>query len=249
MTFEGPINGFIDFNEPTAGADEQAEKQERDPPPRPWSENITPICWPDMAGRYAPARRFVVDGWIPYGCVTSLYGTGGIGKSLLAQLLAAAVAAGRNWLGIRTEQCRVLALFCEDDREELWRRQERINDALGIAMADLRDFLPDARTGRENVLAHGRDVLQTTALYEQIAAAIAWKASSRSTARARWCRRSRCLRARRVARSCCGWCRIGSPCLRMPQGAKQPRRRCPTIWRGSSDASFALGRIWHGKMR
>ena len=40
-------------------------------------------------------------------------------------------------------------------------------------MADLGDFLPDARTGEENVLAHGRDVLQTTELYDQIAAAIA----------------------------------------------------------------------------
>ena len=40
-------------------------------------------------------------------------------------------------------------------------------------MADLGDFLPDARTGKENVLAHGRDVLQTTELYDQIAAAVA----------------------------------------------------------------------------
>jgi hypothetical protein len=40
-------------------------------------------------------------------------------------------------------------------------------------MSDLGDFMPDARTGQENVLAHGGDVLQTTELYDQIAAAIA----------------------------------------------------------------------------
>ena len=137
------------------------------------AENIKPIVWPEMLGRYAPPRRFVAKGWIPYGCVTSLYGQGGIGKSMAAQLLGTAVVTGRYWLGIETERCRVLALFCEDDRNELWRRQERINATLGVTMADLGDFLPDARTGQENVLAHGRDVLQTTELYDQIAAAIA----------------------------------------------------------------------------
>ena len=113
----------------------EANAEPHGPRSRQWSENITPICWPEMTGRYAPTRRFVAKGWIPYGCVTSLYGMGGIGKSLLAQLLATAVAAGRRWIGIETERCRVLALFCEDDREELWRRQERINDTLGFSIA------------------------------------------------------------------------------------------------------------------
>jgi len=147
----------------------QAEAQ----PPQPWHENIMPISWPAMTGRYAPPRRFVAKGWIPYGCVTSIYGCGGIGKSMLAQQLGTAAALGRYWLGIETERCRVLALFCEDDQNELWRRQERINTALGTSMADLGDFMPDARTGAENVLAHGQGVLQTTELYDQIAAAVA----------------------------------------------------------------------------
>src|SRR3954451_24205531 len=80
--------------------------------PTPWSANIKTISWPDKTGWSAPYRRFVAKGWIPVGCVTSLYGCGGIGKSLLAQLLGTAASLGRHWLGIETEQCRVLALFC-----------------------------------------------------------------------------------------------------------------------------------------
>jgi KaiC/GvpD/RAD55 family RecA-like ATPase len=144
------------------------------PPPQPWFENIRPIAWPDMSGRYAPRRRFVALGWIPRGCVTSIYGTGGIGKSLLAQMLGTAVSLGRHWLGIETERCRVLALFCEDDADELWRRQERINETLGVTMADLAEFLPNARTGDENVLAReSQGVLQTTELFDHLAEAIA----------------------------------------------------------------------------
>ncbi|MFL5337957.1 MAG: AAA family ATPase, partial [Geminicoccaceae bacterium] len=158
-----------------AGMGAMAEKgfPEGEPPAQPWHKNIRPISWPEMPGRYAPPRRFVAKGSIPYGCVTSFYGQGGIGKSMAAQLLATAVVSRRYWLGIETERCKVLALFCEDDRNELWRRQEQINATLGVRMADIGDFLPDARTGQENVLAHGRDVLQTTGLYEQIAAAVA----------------------------------------------------------------------------
>ena len=152
---------------------DRTEHEAEREPARPWHENIRPIAWPSLIGRYAPPRRFVAKDWIPYGCVTSLYGAGGIGKSMAAQLLGTAAALGRYWLGVETDRCRVLALHCEDDQHELWRRQERINAAFGVTMADLADFMPDARTGLENILAHGRDVLQPAELYDQLAAAIA----------------------------------------------------------------------------
>jgi RecA-family ATPase len=40
-------------------------------------------------------------------------------------------------------------------------------------MSDLADFMPDARTGQENVLAHGQGLLQTTKLFDHLAQAIA----------------------------------------------------------------------------
>ena len=119
----------------------------------PHVDPIVPFSWPALDGREPPRRQFIVEEWIPRACVTSLYGPGGIGESLVAQLLGTTAATGRYWFGFPTEKCRVLALFCEDDEAELWRRQVRINAALDLTMLDLGQFLPDARVGRENALA------------------------------------------------------------------------------------------------
>ena len=46
-----------------------------------------------------PPRRWRVHGWIADGTVTALYGDGGVGKSLLAQMLMTAAATGAPGLG------------------------------------------------------------------------------------------------------------------------------------------------------
>ena len=144
------------------------------PPPQPWHENIKPICWPEHVGQVraaAPVRGEGLDSlWL---------------RDLALRLrrhrqVAAGPAAGhrrRRWAGIGSASRRSGA--------GCWRCSARTTSrscgagrsgsttTLGVTMADLGDFLPDARTGEENVLAHGRDVLQTTELYDQIAAAIA----------------------------------------------------------------------------
>ena len=78
-------------------------------------------------GKTAPAREWVVQDWLPKGKVTSLYGDGGLGKTLTAQMLATCLSVGGDWLGEKTEKCRVLAVLCEDDADEIHRRQEDIN--------------------------------------------------------------------------------------------------------------------------
>ena len=88
-------------------------------------------------GKPTPERRWLVPGWIPQGQVTMLSGDGGIGKSLLAQQLMTAAALGRNWLGLSVTPCKTLALFLEDDEDELQRRQEAINLSYECAFADL----------------------------------------------------------------------------------------------------------------
>jgi RecA-family ATPase len=120
--------------------------------PVDWRAHMKPFGWADKEGREPPPRVYVAQDTIPAGCVTSLYGPGGVGKSLIAQQLGTAVALGRPWLGIETTQGRVLGLFCEDGEDELWRRQVRINEAVGCGMADLDDFLCEGRTGRANEL-------------------------------------------------------------------------------------------------
>lgn len=120
-------------------------------------EPIVPIRWAELAERRPPERRFAWQNWLPTGAVTALYGPGGVGKSLLAQQLATAVALDRPFLGEPTDGRPVLAIFAEEDDVELWRRQERIVRDLGIGLAALdgRLFL-QGRFGRTNLLAERR---------------------------------------------------------------------------------------------
>jgi RecA-family ATPase len=115
-------------------------------------EPVAGIDWASLEGKAPPAREFVVDGWLPIGCATSLYGKGGVGKSLLAQILGGCVAGGRPFLGLKTMQAPVLGVFCEDDDTELWRRQQRINGFVNLRMADLTAFTAQGRLGMSNML-------------------------------------------------------------------------------------------------
>lgn len=101
-------------------------------PPTDWRP-FTPDAWHDLDPE---PRRYIVDGWIAAGSAALLAGSGGTGKSLLGQLLCSCVALGRPFLGYRTEQCATLYVTCEDDENELHHRQQAINAALGVTMAD-----------------------------------------------------------------------------------------------------------------
>ena len=91
----------------------------------------------EFEGEAIPERRWLVPGWIPQGQVTLLGGDGGVGKSLLAQQLMTALALGRDWLGLPVTPRKVFGLFCEDDEDELHRRQALINVHYDCAFADL----------------------------------------------------------------------------------------------------------------
>lgn len=66
-----------------------------------------------------------------------LTGEGGVGKSLLTQMLCTAIALGKPFLGMETERRNSLYVTCEDDADELWRRQDAICDAFGVTRDDL----------------------------------------------------------------------------------------------------------------
>jgi hypothetical protein len=80
---------------------------------------IDPRLWQDQP---MPERRWVVPWWIPHGVVTSLYGPGSIGKSLVALQLITAAALGQRWIGLEVATTRTLGVFCEDEDHELQRR-------------------------------------------------------------------------------------------------------------------------------
>lgn len=84
-----------------------------------------------------PPRRSLWGEMLPLMQTTMLTGMGGVGKSLFAQALLTHIALGRPFLGAQVEQRNALYLTCEDDSDELWRRQAAICATLGVPLADV----------------------------------------------------------------------------------------------------------------
>jgi hypothetical protein len=107
----------------------------------------------ELEGRPIPDRQWIVPDWLPVGCVTLLYGAGGLGKTLLAQQLLTCCATGQDWLGQPTTPCVAIGLFGEDDNDELHRRQAMINATLGVTFRDLQNMSWASGAGLEITLA------------------------------------------------------------------------------------------------
>ncbi len=112
-------------------------------------EIIYPACLQDKP---IPERQWLVKEWIPVGSVTALYGDGGTGKSLLAMMLMTCCALHIDFMGLPTKWCRVFGVFCEDDADELHRRQAAILKYYNREFADLQDMEYTSRVGDNNIL-------------------------------------------------------------------------------------------------
>jgi RecA-family ATPase len=109
----------------------------------------------DWDGKTPATREWEVEGWIPRGEVTLLYGDGGVGKTLLMHQYATAAAAGYEWLGQATRKAKVMCFFCEDSEDELHRRQIDINGQLCLDLNDIDDNLRIIpRKFKDNAFAH-----------------------------------------------------------------------------------------------
>lgn len=95
---------------------------------------INPATW---QGLDTPVREWSLQDHMPLRQATLLTGKGGVGKSLLAQQIATCVALGLPVLGIETRKANALYISCEDDAEELWRRQAAICAGLNVRLSDL----------------------------------------------------------------------------------------------------------------
>ena len=140
-------------------------------------EPFSPADWREQR---TPSYDWIVDGCFLRGTVAILAGDGGLGKSLLMQQLMTAAAVGDTWLGMSTQRVRSLAVYCEDDLDELHRRQERINNFYECGMGDLEPMRIESRAGRDCVLMRFRqwgDDGKTTVMYDKLEyAAIAHQA-------------------------------------------------------------------------
>ncbi len=110
-----------------------------------------------LFGRHLPDRQWIVQDWMPARTVTLNYADGGIGKTLLAQQLMTSCATAKPWLGLAVEPCRVFGIFCEDDADELHRRQDKINASLGVAFSNLGNMRWTSGVGSDNVLCRFDD--------------------------------------------------------------------------------------------
>ena len=132
----------------------------------PRLKTIDPLA---LDGKAIPPRRWLVDGWIPMNAVTMISGDGGLGKSLVSMQLATACAIGQPWLGQHTMSCRALGIWCEDDADELHRRQDSINRHYGVGFGDLEHLAWVSRPGADSVMMNFRyDVGEATEFYQSV---------------------------------------------------------------------------------
>jgi AAA domain len=122
-----------------------------------------------LSDERAPAQTWFREGWLHAGS-TLLPGKGGEGKSTLVQHEATCGALGRPYFAPECAPYRSLVWNCEDDHDDMWRRQERICEHERLDMADLADHLHlVSRYGCENALmAEVQRTLVSTSLFEEL---------------------------------------------------------------------------------
>ena len=74
--------------------------------------------------------HFLLEGILPAGKPTILYGAGGVGKSILASAFAVAVQTGTQWMGRKVKQAEVLYLDWETDEDDIAGRIKAVS--LGV---------------------------------------------------------------------------------------------------------------------
>ena len=112
------------------------------------------LTFPGEWGDYAPPpQKWAWDQLVPMGEATLLYALGGTGKTRLVQQLATAIATGAPFLGNGVAKGTVIMLLCEDDRDQVIRRQDAIERNGGPTRQEIGEnvvMLP--RKGKNNLL-------------------------------------------------------------------------------------------------
>lgn len=98
-------------------------------------EKVNPLTLLSMCTlRDIPEQEYLVNGLIPAGHPSMMFGDGGVGKSVLCLSMSCALAAGLpDWLGFSLKQTNVLYLDYEMPFEEQVRRARKIAKGLGLA--------------------------------------------------------------------------------------------------------------------
>ncbi len=111
---------------------------------------LRPVNPADLEYTTVPDREWLIPDWLGVGYVTGQYGDGGVGKGMTAQALQTSTATGTAWMGYAVTPCRSIGLYCEDDDDELHRRQDRICKANGVSFRDLEPMRWISGVGHDN---------------------------------------------------------------------------------------------------
>jgi len=112
-----------------------------------------PLDWRVLADGEPPARDWALEHWLGMGHVTILAALGGLGKTLLAQMIGSALALGRPFIDSVPRTRNVLMWGAEDDHDELWRRECDIARFLGVGLeAFAKSFVLESFSDRDCTL-------------------------------------------------------------------------------------------------
>lgn len=130
----------------------------------------------DFEGLDIRPREWMLEGWEPKRSCVYLTGQGAVGKSLFTQQRLTCSAAGRDFLGVPVQPGISLYITCEDDIDEMHRRQDAINAAMGLTWADLKGklFLISLKglLNKELCVFDNEDRMVTTDRWKQVQATI-----------------------------------------------------------------------------
>jgi RecA-family ATPase len=113
-----------------------ADPAQEEPAPR---VKKAPLQWDDLSSKTPPVRQWALPDWLGMGYVTLFSGAGGMGKTSIAQAMGSCIALQRDYLADPAQPRKVLMWACEDDEDELWRRQLAIANALKCPLSDFKD--------------------------------------------------------------------------------------------------------------
>lgn len=114
---------------------------------------IRAMDWHTLGAHTPPTREWLIDEWLGVRHPTLFVGPGGVGKSLLAQQTGAALSVCAPFFGPAPPRAlRVLMWMCEDDHDELWRRQVAISHWLKHPIQDFTNLIIIPRFGLDNTL-------------------------------------------------------------------------------------------------
>ncbi len=120
-----------------------------------------PLDWAALENQDPPPREWIIPDWMPHRHTTLLAGRAGVGKTLLAQHLGTAIAAGVDYLERLEPPRHVLMWAGEDDQRELWYRQQHISSYLNVPFGAL--------TGKLTLLSYaGADITLAAPVYGQL---------------------------------------------------------------------------------